>query len=230
MDAFGNGAIDIQGGDLTPPVTPVCFLSGTFIETPKGPVRVDELCDGDLLETADRGGQPLVWVTFSDHEWPNAEDRHKPIEFKAGSLGRGLPREDLRVSPQHHMLIEGPQCERMFGHTQVLAPAKGLTNLSGVRVMEGKKSARYFHLLLSEHALLQAAGSWSESFYPGPMSMKMLSRAQKNQLFALIPGVNVDVVAAYGETARPRITRRQTEALVEQMLRDGALADDTLVG
>jgi hypothetical protein len=51
MNAFGNGAITVQGLDTTPPPTPVCYLAGTMIETPTGPVRVDDLRRGSLVMT-----------------------------------------------------------------------------------------------------------------------------------------------------------------------------------
>jgi hypothetical protein len=54
---FGTGAIALANfGTDTPP--PVCFLLGTFIQTPSGPVIVDDLKSGDLVMTVDGGVQP----------------------------------------------------------------------------------------------------------------------------------------------------------------------------
>ena len=105
----------------------------------------------------------------------------------------------------------------MFGTDEVLAPAKGLTGLAGIRVMSGKKSAEYFHLMTAQHQILSAHGVESESFYPGPTAVKMLNTGQRASLFAVVPALRDDPENGYGPTARKRITRKQAEQLVDAM-------------
>ncbi len=159
----------------------------------------------------------MIWATHSTHLWPGADEKYKPIAIKAGALGRGLPFVELVVSPQHHVLIRNELCQEMFGHAEVLAPAKGLTEMVGVRWMRGKKEATYFHLLLAKHALLRANGAQSESFYPGPTGVAMLSAAQRETLFDVLPALRSDPDNGYGPTVRAKITRRQAEKLVAEM-------------
>lgn len=136
-----------------------CFVAGTLIRTPEGDVPVECLKIGDMVETKDSGYQPVRWtgVRALDGEELRRTAQH-PIEFRAGSLGAGLPARDLRVSPQHRMLIKG----------DVLAPARGLTDLPGVRVMTGCRSVRYHHVLLGSHAVIYAEGAATESLFAGP--------------------------------------------------------------
>ena len=49
----------------------------------------------------------------------------KPIQITAGSLGRGLPTNDLIVSQQHRMLVHSSIAKRMFGKNEVLIAARG---------------------------------------------------------------------------------------------------------
>ena len=216
MNSFGNGAIRLQSvTTVTPP--PVCFLSGTLIQTPSGPVAVDDLQSGDLVMTVDGGSQPLAWATSSLHTWPGSDEKHKPILIKQGAFGPDLPSSDLSVSPQHHIVMKGKLCVALFGADEVLAPAKGLTGLAGVRVMAGKKAAEYFHLMMAQHEILIAQGVETESFYPGPTSLQMMSAGQRASLLAVVPTLRDDPENGYGPTARKKITRRQAEQLVEAM-------------
>jgi len=216
MNDFGNGAIALANvSAVTPP--PVCFLSGTLIQTPSGPVVVDDLQSGDLVMTVDGGNQPLVWATSSLHTWPGSDEKHKPILIKQGAFGTDLPDSDLSVSPLHHIVMKGKLCVALFGADEVLAPAKGLTGLAGVRVMAGKKEAEYFHLLMAQHEILIAQGVETESFYPGPTALQMMSAGQRASLLAVVPTLRDDPENGYGPTARKKITRRQAEQLVEAM-------------
>lgn len=215
MNGLPNGALPLTVQNTDP--EPVCFISGTFIETPIGPKLVDDLRCGDRVITVDGGVQPITWVASSMHTWPGSDEKHKPILIQRGALGHAAPTDDLIVSPQHHVVMKGALCAQMFGADEVLAPAKGLTGLAGVRVMSGKKVAEYFHILMSQHEILIAHGVETESFYPGPTSLTMLSAAQRAQLLAVVPALRDDPENGYGPTARKRITRRQAEQLVEAM-------------
>lgn len=219
MDAFGNGAIDVQDVNNSPAPTPICFVMGTLITTPRGEVAVEDLSAGDLVTTADAGAQPIRWISCTTHRWPGSPDKAKPILIPAGALGGGRPRRDLMVSPQHRMVIEGPQVEGMYNVPQVLAPAKGLTGLPGVRQMVGRRAVTYFHILLDHHSIVAAHGALSESFLPGPTAMTMLQAVQRDEIHRLFPALRADPQTGYGALARPGLSPRQAEALIGTMTR-----------
>ena len=185
--------------------------------TLKGSVVVDDLRPGDVLLTKDNGLQPVAWVSSSIRVWSENEDSQKPILIARGALDVGLPKCDLCVSPQHHILFKSQFCLGLFGVEEVLAPAKGLTGLPGVRVMSGKRSAEYYHVMTAQHEILTAHGVETESFYPGPTAVRMLNAGQRASLFAVVPELRDDPENGYGPTARKRITRRQAEQLVDAM-------------
>lgn len=218
MDGFGNGAIDVQAVDEAPTATAICFLKGSLILTPRGEVPVEDLRAGDVVMTGDDGPMPVRWIRFTTHRWPGASEKSKPILISAGALGAGRPHRDLIVSPQHRMLLDGPDVERMFGVKQVLAPAKGLLGLKGVRRMKGMREAKYYHILLDRHCILKAEGALTESFFPGPMSLKALKRRQCRDIFDLFPDLQANPETGYGPMARRGLSCRETETLLKHRL------------
>ena len=110
------------------------------------------------------------------------------MEFKPGSLGPGLPRRALVVSPQHCIVI---QPAGMGGSEARLVPAKGLLHLPGVRQKKGCRKVEYFHLVFDRHEIILSEGVWAESFFPGPVALGTLRRDVAIEV-AEILGIDVD--------------------------------------
>ncbi len=217
MDAFGNGAISVQNLDVTPPPSPVCFAAGTKILTPRGEVLVEDLQAGDIITTLDDGPMPIIWISKSTHSWPLEDDKSKPIKISAGALGQNTPMRDLVVSPLHKVLLSDACFSGLFAESEVLAPAKGLLSLPGVRQMKGKKEIVYYHILMATHSILVSDGAPSESFFPGPCAIGMLKQHQRDAVFALFPDLVENPETGYGPLARRGLSRAETERVVEQI-------------
>jgi hypothetical protein len=133
----------------------VCFMAGTLIKTPHGPVRVEELSIGDPVLTAEGQVAPVKWLgrqtvstTFAN---PN---RVLPIRIRAGAIAENLPEHDLLLSPCHAILLDG-----------VLVQAAALVNGSSiVRETDVPSSFVYYHIELEDHSLVLAEGIPSETF------------------------------------------------------------------
>lgn len=194
MDAFGNGAIDIQNVNTAPPATPVCFVKGTLITTPSGQIRIEDLRAGDLVETLDQGNQTIRWIGFQSLP---AHGKYAPIRIQAGALGNT---RDLLVSPQHRMLLTGWKLELLFDSTEVLATAKSLINDRLIMREEGGV-VEYYHILFDTHQIIFAEGSPSESFHPGVQAMNSYSQATRREIYELFPALMVNI-SNYGRAAR----------------------------
>ena len=227
-----DGTIDTsspesQHASLVAMGVPPCFASGTRIATPGGEVPVERLRVGDLVLTADRGPQPVRWIGRREVVFGPSNprgDRDKPIRFAPGSLGRGLPRRGLVVSPQHRMLLAGPAVADICGSPEALGPAKALTGRGGVRRMMGKRRVTYHALLFDRHEVIFAEGAPAESFRPGPVTLRGLPEDDRIRIHALYPGLAADPVEGLGLPARPLLTKKQTEtaaALPEPPSRQG---------
>ncbi|MEM7742528.1 MAG: Hint domain-containing protein [Pseudomonadota bacterium] len=185
-----------------------CFVDGTMIAVPDGEVPVEDLAVGDLVETLDHGPQPIRMILHRElHFGGRVDAKHKPVEFKPGSLGPNLPVRTLRVSPQHRMLIVRDDGQEW------LAPARGLTDLPGVRVMISRRRVTYIQLVFDQHEVVRSDGAWTESFYPGAYVTNACDAATKRELQSVFPGIEANERPS---PARPLARVRQAREMVRQ--------------
>ncbi len=152
---IGVGDGTLSASDTSTSVTVPCFVRGTRIRTDQGDVHVEDLTAGDIVVTAAGEHRPVRWIgrrSFAGR-FLRSSPQLQPIRFKAGSLGGGLPRRDLLVSPDHAMFIDN-----------LLVAARLLTNGHTIEQERGWGSVDYFHIELDSHDVLLAEGAPSESF------------------------------------------------------------------
>lgn len=203
----------------------VCFTTGTAIRTPQGDVLIDDLKVGDLVSTLDNGPQRVRWIgtTPLGASELAANPKIRPILISRGMLGA---ERDLLVSPQHGMVIG----------TDHLARATHLaTTTQGIRIANGKKKITYVHLMFDAHQLIFAENIPSESFYPGPMALKMMKASARKEVFAILPelmnGVDKSsTLFAYGPTVREFIHKRLIQSVLHPNVPDRWNKDSTPQG
>lgn len=169
-----------------------CFTRGTGITTDRGSIAIEDLAVGDHVLTADHGYQKIRWI--GTRRVP-AQGKLAPIVFAKGAIGND---RELAVSPQHRMLVSGPQATALFDAAELLVPAKALVNDSTIRPREGGW-VEYFHILLDAHEVVFANGAPAESLYLGPQALKGLSEDGRAEILTLFPELEV----AMGQGSRP---------------------------
>lgn len=220
-----NGGSAVAGDVLTTDRTGVtCYATGTLITTPDGPRPVESLKVGDLVMTLDNGAKPVLWIgrrklTARDlDKKPNL----RPIRIAAGALGRGLPRRDLIVSPQHRIMVESRIVERMFGTRQILAAASAFLALKGVSQIEDAEAVEYIHFLCDQHEIVFAEGLASESLYTGAEALKSLSIEARQEVFGLFPELQEMDADSLPRAARTFSKTRKAEKVVARHMANGA--------
>jgi len=206
--SLGQPAVQVD--DLAVP----CFTTGTLIETPDGPRPVESLTAGDMVLTVDSGPQQLIWVgrTHVSSLRLALHPQLRPVLIRAHALGHGRPARDLQVSPQHRILVDGWRAEMLFGESEVLAAAAHLVNDHTVLRSAQVCEVTYIHLQCAAHEVLISEGLPSESFNPGPVVLRHMDRAAREELQALFPGQDLLDRAPF-DAAR-RMLRRTEAALV----------------
>ena len=165
-----------------------CFTPGTLIKTRRGEVAVERLQAGDEVLTRDHDYRPLVWTGHRALSVADliANPQLRPVRIAAGALGQGLPRQDMLVSPQHRMLIEGARAEMLFGEAEVLVAAVHLVGVPGIERMV-PPGVTYVHILFDEHEIVCADGAWSESFQPAKRMLAGMGADQAEEIRMLFP-------------------------------------------
>lgn len=149
--------------------SPPCFTRGCLIDTPDGPVAVENIKIGDRVTTLDDGAQIVRWVGVA--RLPQAvldrQPKFRPVLLKQDALGQGMPNRDMRLSPQHRVLITGWRAELLFGEDEILVPACKLANDRTIVAAYETDGIDYFHIMFDRHQIVCCDGLWCESYLPG---------------------------------------------------------------
>ncbi len=212
----GLGVDDLRQDHFNLPNAPVCFALGTRIATPRGEIAVEALRPGDLVKTLDDGAQPILWIGRRRTCFGHGAHRHQPFVIRAGAMGHGLPRADLRLSPQHRLLVKGPEARRF--DKGALAKVKALEHLDGIARDSGCTSVEYFQILLPRHGLILANGLPAETFLPRRFALASLDAPSRAEVLRLIPALIEAPDTGYGPPARPILSLKAIAALQAEAL------------
>lgn len=160
-------ADSVQGVHSYSTSSPACFAPRSRIATPTGHIRAKNLKRGDDIRLADGRTARVALILTSS----GAEDA--PIRIRKDAFGRGLPRRDLTLSPQHRVWM--PQLG-------ALVPARALTCLPRVGLDRDATGTELIHIVLAHHEVLLAEGLPCESYWPGDTALGLLPRASRREV------------------------------------------------
>ena len=153
--------------DNIEPIGPTPSLStDTMVLTPDGYKSVGRLKRGDTIVA--RNGD-IVPILHNVSRSVPARGSFAPIRLRAPYFGL---LEDVVVSPEQRLVIDGSEVEYLFNEEAVLVPARHLVNgFSGNKQTTGPV-ARYAQLVLPAHEAMIVAGTALESLYIGRLRRK----------------------------------------------------------
>jgi hypothetical protein len=135
------------------------LAKGAKVQTPVGPWQVQDLRVGDLIDTLDEGPLPILWMGQTE-----LFVAAPAVRIAMGTIANATP---LLLAPDHLVMIDGSDCELLFGEAEVLVKASDLVGLPGITYDKQKLQSSYFHFMLDTHQLIIADGVPVESFHPG---------------------------------------------------------------
>lgn len=181
----------------------ICFTPGTRIETPEGPRLIEDLREGDHIQTRDSGAQEIQWIGSRHMTGARlfAMPKLRPVRVEASALGLNRPDLALTVSPEHRVLVKGDVARALFNTPEVLVRAHDLVNNDTVSVDLASREVTYVHLLLPSHEIIWANGLETESFHPASTAMSTLNETDRERLVAINPDL-AEAPSLYGGYAR----------------------------
>ncbi|WP_025052100.1 Hint domain-containing protein [Sulfitobacter noctilucae] len=192
----------------------ICFTPGTRIMTPEGLMLIEDLREGDMIQTKDNGAQAIRWVGSRRMTGARlfAMPKLRPVRIAAGVLGDDVPDEDLIVSPEHRVLVKGAVAQDLFNTPEVLVAAKDLIDGTGITVDMKLREVTYVHLLLDRHQVMWANGVETESFHPASAALSTLDEGDRARLLATHPELEFDP-HTYGSFARRNLSASEAAIL-----------------
>ena len=203
----------------------VCYCHDTLITTPDGARLVQSLLAGDLVVTRDHGAQPLRWTgqQVLDAATLRAAPHLRPILIAAGALANGVPCQDLRVSPQHRILMQSRIANRMTSAAEVLIAARHLCGLPGIAEDAAHEPLSYHPLLFDRDEVMLANGAAVQSLFVGAQALRALPRKACAEIAA--PFAQLIRAADPRSAARLLMTGRQGRKLVLLHLKSRSTCD-----
>ncbi len=195
----------------------ICFTPGTRIDTPDGPVAVEDLREGDRVSTKDSGAQEVQWIGSRRMTGARlfAMPKLRPIRIRSGALGLDQPDEEFLVSPGHRMLVKGDVAQALFNTPEVLVAARDLVDGNRVLIDTQVREVTYVHLLLPRHEVLFANGVETESFHPANTALSTISDRDRARLLQWRAGLSENP-HSYGAYARRNLSSSEAAILLHE--------------
>lgn len=118
----------------------------TWLMTAEGPRPVAQLSAGDMLITVTGERLPLRWI---ERRPRLCLGRAVPVRLRAPYFGL---EDDLLLSPETHIMRNGPTVEYLFGQERVLVRAADLLGSAGAQRDTRRPVRDFFHIMLDDHA------------------------------------------------------------------------------
>ncbi len=172
------------------------FSRGTLVDTPTGPVAIEDLLPGDMVLTDSGLSQEVSWIgaTTLVPASGDVEDRTVPLHrILADAFGMSRPLSHIVVGPS----------ARILGHFgQALTPMSRFEDGVNVAPLSPPSPVEMFHLCLRDHALIRMGGLAFESYHPGVGAHYDLGPAMRDLFLKLFP--QIDSLADFGTMLYPR--------------------------
>ncbi|GBQ87768.1 hypothetical protein AA23498_0212 [Acetobacter nitrogenifigens DSM 23921 = NBRC 105050] len=195
----------------------ICFLAGSMIMTRSGEKAVETLVEGDdiaVLAGGETTYRPLVWLGRSHAnvaELDFDQDAY-PVRIGKGAFGPGLPTQDLLVTSEHGVYVDGG-----------FVPVRMLVNDRSVSIERSITEYDYYHVELADHGVILSNGLPTESY----LDTGNRGTFQNSVIRAMRPHFAGGMVIASGKSweqdaAAPLVTDRETVEPIWKRLNERA--------
>lgn len=192
------------------------FARGTLVSTPHGPVAIEDLAPGDLIDTVDGDPEPVIWIgstSFVPAQSLPTSSLTGLLRLVADGYSKSGALGDLMLGPNARLLQSRPALEQIIGVKSVLTPARDLDDGYTAFMVTPPSPVRLFHLRLSRHAAIYAGGRPVETYHPGKGCEDQLGANMRSLFLSLFP--DIENFADFGPLAYPRMSKDTLDSLTQ---------------
>ncbi|MEM7718343.1 MAG: Hint domain-containing protein [Pseudomonadota bacterium] len=182
------------------------FTHGALIQTSEGPVAVEDLCPGMMLESASGTHSRLLWkgaITLVPGA-PALGDEPKLYRVMPDAFGLGRPVQDQTFGPGARRIDRDPKLRASMGSDRALVPLSFQADGHSVVEVTPVSPTRVYHLACERHETILAGGLEVETFHPGPETPISLPEEMLAVFMQFFPHLNS--VRDFGRLEMPRIS------------------------
>lgn len=211
---------DILNEVVVAPATPLfeetasAFARGTLINSERGPVAIEDLWPGDLIET-DRGMEPIAWIgstVFVPGAGGAQTNLSALTRVTSESFGHNKPMSDVLLGPASRMVVNRSSLESLIGKSTVLVPTSDFNDGDRVFEVTPPSSVQLYHIALQRHGLIMVGSLGFESYHPGRNITSELGQNMRALFMSLFP--HVTTLDDFGDLTYTRTTRDVIDNLV----------------
>jgi hypothetical protein len=185
------------------------FARGTLISTVMGPIAVEDLIPGDLVQTH-RGPEPIVWKGSTNYV-PRFPSNTTSLTHLLRLTGNGMNQNDLLLGPAARLVIRQERFSKLLNCDAVLAPASDYVDGDRILKITPPSPVQLFHFALRRHGIVRANGHELESYHPGRVSTADVGAAVRTKLQSMFS--HLRDLEGFGDLAFPRTTRTVIDTL-----------------
>lgn len=205
---------DVRDREISAPALPIfesafnAFARGALLPTPTGPIAVEDLLPGDLIETVDNGVQRVEWIgaVRLDTKGQRSEGARPERLYRitADAFGLGRPAPDLMLGPGARYLYRADALQSYLGVAEAMAPVPSLVD--GISVIEVTpiSTVRSYHIALTRHSQIRVNGVELESYHPGPTISGQLPSDLRPRFLEMFP--HLETLNSFGPLCQPRLS------------------------
>ena len=211
---------DVQDFSRVAPALPAfeeafgAFAHGVLIQTDEGPVAIEDLLPGAMLETGDGEYSQLLWKgsIMMVPSAPTLSDApQKLYRMMPDALGPGRPTQDQTFGPHARRLDRDPKARAAYGVSEAFVPIESLTDGTAVVGVTPPAPVRIYHLATEHHAVIKANGVELETYHPGPDLSLSMSDEMMSVFISFFP--HLTDIREFGRMAAARLNIGDMAAL-----------------
>ncbi len=190
------------------------FTHGALIQTAEGPVAIEDLVPGMLLEAGRGEPSELLWkgsITLVPGAPSLAEFPDRLYRVMPDAFGLGRPVQDQTFGPHARRFDRDPKVRAALGTEAALVPLSSAADGMSVIEVNPVAPTQVYHLSCERHETILSAGLEVETYHPGPDVALSLSEEMMRHFLMFFPYLRS--IRDFGRLAAPRISAEELDAI-----------------